>query len=135
MIVEIILWWSEIPVGKTFLFIKVDLKFVSKRSIKLEYFEFLKQFGSKFKGESVDVSKNWLRTGLLVVALKSSLRITFSYLFVSLHVMVLRLVVRSVSLRLDGLYIPARRILFLHFVISIVRISMSEPSRQLHVQS
>ena len=40
--------------------------------------------------------------------------------------MVPRLVVKSVSLRLGGLYIPATRILFLRIVISKVRISMHE---------
>ena len=40
--------------------------------------------------------------------------------------MVSRLVVKSVSLRLGGLYIPATRILFLRIVVSIVLISMPE---------
>ena len=40
--------------------------------------------------------------------------------------MVSRLVVKSVSIRLGGMYIPATRILILLIVISIVRVSMSE---------
>ena len=40
--------------------------------------------------------------------------------------MVSKLVVKSVSLRLGGSYIPAKGILFLRIVISVVRISMSE---------
>ena len=92
----------------------------------MDFFESSKQVGSIFKGESANVSKNRLRTGLLVVMLKSPIRINFSYLFDSWLIMVSRLVVKSVSLRLGGLYIPATRILFLRIVISIVRISMSE---------
>ena len=62
----------------------------------------------------------------VVVMLKSTIRINFSYLFDSLLIIVSGLVVKWVSLRLGGLYIPATRILFLRIVISIVRISMSE---------
>ena len=58
MIVEMVLWWSEIPVSKTFVFIKVGLKSVSKRPIQRGFFEFLKQVGLIFKGESANVSKN-----------------------------------------------------------------------------
>ena len=57
MTVEIILWWSDIPVLKTFVFIKLGLKFLSKRSIQLGFFEFLKQVGLIFKGESANISK------------------------------------------------------------------------------
>ena len=62
----------------------------------------------------------------VVVMLKSTIRINFSYLFDNLLIIVSGLVVKWVSLRLGGLYIPATRILFLRIVISIVRISMSE---------
>ena len=86
MIVEIILWWSEIPVSKTFVFIKLGVKFVSKRLIQLGFFEFLKHVGSTFKDKSANVSKHWLRIGLLVVILKSPVRINFSYLFDSLRI-------------------------------------------------
>ena len=37
--------------SKTFVFIKLGLKFVSKRSIQLGFFEFLKQIGSIFKSD------------------------------------------------------------------------------------
>ena len=40
------------------IFIKLGLKFVSKRSIQLGFFEFLKQVGWTFKVESANVSKN-----------------------------------------------------------------------------
>ena len=83
--------------------------------IKLGGFEFLKQVGSIFKDESANLSSNWLRIGLLVVILKSPIRINCSYLFDSLLIIVLRLVAKSVSLRFSGLYIPATRIKSLHW--------------------
>ena len=46
------------PVSKKFVLIKQGLKFVSRRSIQLGFFEFLKQFGSTLKGESAHVPKN-----------------------------------------------------------------------------
>ena len=104
----------------------VGLKFLSKRSTKFGFFEFFKQFGATFKGESANVSKNRLRIGLLVAILKSPIRINFSWLFEGLRIMVSRLKVKWVSLRLGGLYIPATRILLLRSIIFIVRNSMSE---------
>ena len=62
----------------------------------------------------------------VVVTLKSTIRIDFSYLFDSLLIIVSGFVVKWFSLRLGGLYIPPTRILFLRFVISIVKISLSE---------
>ena len=40
-----------------FVFIKLGLKFVSKRSMQLGFFEFLKQVGLIFKGESANIQK------------------------------------------------------------------------------
>ena len=104
MIVKIILWWSEIPISKMFVFIKLDFKFISKRSMQLVCFRFLKQVGSIFKGESANVSKTWLRIGLVIVILKYPIKINCSYLFDSLLIKVSRLVVKSVSLRFGGFY-------------------------------
>ena len=42
-------------------FIKLDLKFDSKRAMQIAFLEFLKQVGSMFKGESAKVPKNRLR--------------------------------------------------------------------------
>ena len=52
-----------IPFSKTFVFIKLGLKFVSKRLIKLGFFEFLKQGESTFKDKVQLFSKltqNWI---------------------------------------------------------------------------
>ena len=51
-------------------FHKLGLKFVSKRSIQLGLFEFLK-VGSVFEAENAKVSENRTILGLLVVRLKS----------------------------------------------------------------
>ena len=111
---------------KNICFVKQILKSVSTRSIQLVFLEFLKQVGSIFESESANVSENCIRIGLLVVILKSPITIDFSYLFDSLRIIASRLVVKSVSLRLGGFYIPATKILFLSIVISIVKISMSK---------
>ena len=79
------------PVSETFVFIKLGLKFVSKTSMQLEFFEFLKQIGLTFIGESAHVSKNWLRIELLVIILKFSTKTNFSNLFDSLLIIVSRL--------------------------------------------
>ena len=66
MIVEITLWWSDIPVSRIFVFIKVGLKFVSKRLIQLRLFLFLKQVGPMFKDVSTmckcihKLTHNWI---------------------------------------------------------------------------
>ena len=91
IILEIILWWSEILVSETFVFTKLGLKFVSKRSMQLEFFEFLKQVWLTFIGESANVSKNWLRIELLVIILKLPTKTNFSNLFDSLLIIVSRL--------------------------------------------
>ena len=85
----------------------------------------LKKVGSVFKSESLTVSKLWLRFGFPIVILKYSIWINFSHLLDSLVVIVSRLVVKLVSLRFDDLYMPTTK-LFLHIVIFIVKISMSE---------
>ena len=49
--------------------------FHNTRSMRLGFFEFLKQVELTFTGESTNVSKNWLEIELLVVILKFSIRI------------------------------------------------------------
>ena len=51
---------------------------------------------------------------------------SYKNLFDSLMIIVSKLAVKFVSLRLDGLYVPATRLLFLCIVISILIISMSQ---------
>ena len=46
---------EEIPLSKTFIFIKLGCQ---QNLLELGFFEFLKQTGSVFKGESANVSKN-----------------------------------------------------------------------------
>ena len=99
----------------------------AKRSMQLRFNELLKQVGSVFKGESVNASENWLRTGLLVVTLKSPIRIIFSYFFYSLLIKVSKLVVKSISLRFGDLYIPKTKLLLFRIVnCRVRRISISE---------
>ena len=43
---------------KNVVFIKLGLKFLSKREIQHGFFELLKQVGSVFNGESANVAKN-----------------------------------------------------------------------------
>ena len=90
------------------------------------FFEFLEQVGSIFKGEGANVSEKWVRIGLLVVKLKSPIRINFSYLFDSLLIIISRLVVKSGSLKLGGFYTPVTKISCLRIVFSMARISTSE---------
>ena len=52
---------------------------------------------------------------------KSPVRMNFLYLFDSLLIIVLRLAVKSISLRFGGLHIPTIRTLFLGIVYFIVR--------------
>ena len=49
--------------------------FHNTRSMRLGFFEFLKQVELTFTGERTNVSKNWLEIELLVVILKFSIRI------------------------------------------------------------
>ena len=76
--------------------------------------------------KSTKLSKDWPKIEFLLVILKSTIRINFSYLFDSLLIIVSGLVVKLVLIRFSRLYIPGKRILFLLIVLSVVKISMSE---------
>ena len=119
MIVDVILWYQF----KKRCFHKTKLEICKQNVLQIEFFPFFKQVGSIFKSESANLSKKWLRIGLLVLILKYNIRINFSYLFDSLLIMVSGLQAKLGSLGLGGLYIFTTRILFLCIVIFIVTIS------------
>ena len=114
MIVDVVLWYQ---------FKKRCFHNTKFEICKQKVLPFFKQVGSIFKSESANVSKNWLRIGLLVLILKYNIKINFSYLFDSLLIMVSGLQAKLGSLVLGGLYIFITRILFLCIVIFIVTIS------------
>ena len=61
---------------------------ICKQKIDATWIFWVLKVGSTFKGESANVSKNWLRIGLLVVMLKSPIRINFSNLLESLLIII-----------------------------------------------